>query len=122
MVMGDPWVGLAEAVAGLRAELTAAIDEGAALGDRGVQFGLGPIELTVQAVLSRQANGKVGWKVLEVGGSAQSASTQTLKLVLEPVWKKADGTVLDKVRISDLEPDVPTSPTAEPAASRAELE
>lgn len=110
---------MADAVAGLRAELTDAIDRRAAAGDRGVQFGLGPIELTVQAALTKQGEAGVKWQVLTAGGSVGSESTQTLKLVLTPVWKKADGTVVEGVRIADLEPDPvpdPGSGEAGPAA------
>lgn len=122
--MGDPWVGLADAVGGLRAELTDAIDRRAAAGDRGVQFGLGPIELTVQAALTKQGEAGVKWNVLTAGGKVGSESTQTLKLVLAPVWKKADGTVVEGVRIGDLEPKAPTGsgPDGAPTAGRQALE
>lgn len=116
-VVSGPWVGLADAVAGLRAELTEAIDRRAAQGDRGVQFGLGPIELTVQAALTRQGEVGVKWQVLTATGSAGSQSTQTLKLVLTPVWRMADGTVVEGVRIGDLEPE--TAPGHGPEAGRA---
>jgi hypothetical protein len=85
------WVDLAEAIAALRQQLTDAIDEGA---DKGMHFTLDPIELTVQATVTTEGNGKLGWKILEVGGSRESASTQTLTLKLTPVWKKHDGTVV----------------------------
>jgi hypothetical protein len=81
---------LSEAIEALRAELTKAIAEGA---DREMQFALDPIELTVQAVVTKGANGRIGWKVLELGGSVEAASTQTLTLKLTPVWKAAHGTL-----------------------------
>lgn len=83
-------VGLSEAIEALRDELTRAMAQGA---DSEMRFALDPIELTVQAVVTKGANGRVGWKVLEVGGSVEAASTQTLTLKLTPVWKAADGTL-----------------------------
>jgi hypothetical protein len=48
----------------------------------------------VQATVTRKGNGKLGWKILEVGGGVESASTQTLVLKLTPAWKMQDGTVV----------------------------
>jgi hypothetical protein len=89
--MGGSQLGLADVIEGLREALTAAIDRGAA---QHLQFALDPIELTLQTVVSKEGEGKVGWKVLEVGGSAKSADTQTLMLRLTPVWKRSDGTLV----------------------------
>jgi hypothetical protein len=89
--VGGSLLGLADVIEGLREELKAAIDRGAA---QHLQFALDPIELTLQTVVSKEGSGKVGWKVLEVGGSAKSADTQTLTLRLTPVWKRADGTLV----------------------------
>ena len=89
--MDGAQLGLADVIEGLREELSAAIDQGA---DQQLQFALDPIELTLQTVVSKEGGGKVGWKVLEVGGTAKSADTQTLTLRLTPVWKKADGTLV----------------------------
>ena len=54
-----------------------------------------PVELTAQVAIIREADGKVGWNLLGVGSSWESANTQTLKLELKlaPVWKKPDGTL-----------------------------
>jgi hypothetical protein len=98
-VMADPWVDLADAIEGLRSALTEAINQGAA---QGMQFEVAPIELTVQTVLKTDASGKVGWKVVEVGGSVESAATQTLKLSLTPVWKRQDGTLVRDFTIADV--------------------
>jgi hypothetical protein len=83
-------VGLAEAVESLRAELMKAVDAGK---DQPMQFSVEPIELTAQVAVTKDANGKIGWSVLGIGGSWESASTQTLTLKLAPVWKKPDGTL-----------------------------
>lgn len=86
--MDKALVGVAEALAALRAELTTAMDEG--VGKR-IQFRPDPIELTMQVAVTKDANGKIGWKILEVGGSYQAATTQTLRLTLTPLWRQVDG-------------------------------
>jgi hypothetical protein len=83
-------VGLAEAVESLRAELMTAVEAGK---DQPMQFSVEPIELTAQVAVTKEADGKIGWNLLGVGGSYESAFTQTLTLRLAPVWKKADGTL-----------------------------
>jgi hypothetical protein len=95
--MSGSLLGLADVIEGLREELTAAIDRGAT---QHVQFALDPIELTLQTVVSMEGGGKIGWKVLEVGGSARSADTQTLTLRLTPVWKRSDGTLTREFTIA----------------------
>lgn len=82
---------LAAAIEGLRAGLTQAMDAGAG---EGVHFDVESIELTVQAVLTDEGHGRVGWKVLDVGGSREVANTQSLRLSLVPVWvSRSDGSV-----------------------------
>jgi thioredoxin reductase len=100
-MMDKAIVGLSAAIEALRAELTAALDEGR---DQGLQFQLDPIELTVQAVITKDANGKIGWKILEFGASYESGSTQTLTVRLTPVWKKADGTLVKDFTIAAATP------------------
>jgi hypothetical protein len=89
------WVDLPDAIEGLRAALEAAWRDG--LG-RQVRFRLEPVELTVQAGVTRAGKGSAGvrWHVLALGGerSRQDMTTQTLKLRLAPVLYGADGTVL----------------------------
>jgi Trypsin-co-occurring domain 2 len=51
-----------------------------------VRFDLAPIELTLQAVVTKGADGKIGWKILEFGAKYESAVTQTVKLTLSPTW------------------------------------
>jgi hypothetical protein len=86
--VADAVVGLAAAIEALRTELSGAMAAG---GGQGMQFALEPIELTVQVVVTDEGNGKIGWKILEFGGSHELAATQTLKLTLTPVWKRPDG-------------------------------
>ena len=83
-------VGLADAVESLRAELMNAVEAGK---DQPMQFSVEPIELTAQVAVTKDANGKIGWNLLGIGGSWESASTQTLTLKLAPVWKRPDGTL-----------------------------
>jgi hypothetical protein len=83
-------VGLAEAVESLRAELMSAVAAGR---DQPMQFSVEPIELAAQVAVTREADGKIGWHLLGMGGSRESASTQTLTLKLTPVWRKPDGTL-----------------------------
>lgn len=90
--MPEPWIDLADAIEGLRSALSQAVERGAV---EGMHFRLSPVELTLEAVLAREGKGKVGWKILEVGGSRESSSTQTLKLSLTPVWQLPDGTPVE---------------------------
>ena len=83
-------VGLSEAVESLRAELMRAVEAGK---DQPMQFSVEPIELIAQVAVTKEADGKIGWNLLGMGGSWESESTQTLTLKLTPVWKKPDGTL-----------------------------
>lgn len=94
-------VGLATAIEALRAELTDAMDQGR---NKPMQFGMEPIELTVQAAVTKEANGKIGWSVLGLGGSYAAAATQTLKLRLTPTWKAPDGTLTTDFTIAGVGP------------------
>lgn len=81
-------IGLAEAIAALREDLLAAIDAGE--GSR-MRFRLAPVELSLRVSVTKQGNGKIGWQVLELGGSYEAATVQTLTLRLEPVWRQDNG-------------------------------
>lgn len=83
-------VGLAEAIEALRAELMQA----AMVGEHEqMRFAVEPIELTVQVAVTKDANGKVGWQILEAGAGHQHVVTQTLTVRLVPLWKTEDGVV-----------------------------
>ncbi|MDG4667950.1 trypco2 family protein [Mycobacterium sp. 236(2023)] len=90
-------VGLAEAISALRDELTAALQQGA---DEDLRFGLDSVELETEAVVTREANGKLGWKIIEAGGSFESAKTQRVRLVLTPGLRGFDGRVSNDFSIS----------------------
>ena len=94
-------LGLAESIEALRAELSAAMDAGA---KEQMRFVVEPVELTVQAAVSKDANGKIGWSVLGLGSSYKSGATQTLKLTLTPVWRNMDGTPVRDFTIADVQP------------------
>jgi hypothetical protein len=94
-------IGLAEAVESLRAELMRTVEAGK---DQPMQFSVEPVELTAQVAVTKEADGKIGWNLLGIGGSWESASTQTLKLRLAPVWKKPDGTLERDFTIASASP------------------
>ena len=77
---------LAEAIEGLRTELTRSVDTGDAQRAR-MRFRVTePVVLEVQAVTTKDANGKVGWKIIEVGGSYTAENTHKLTVSLSPEW------------------------------------
>jgi hypothetical protein len=91
-------VALADAIEALRAALTEAVNRGKG---QGMQFGVEPIELTLQAVVTKDASGKIGWGALGVGGSYESAITQTLTLKLQPLWRMEDGSIVRDFIVAD---------------------
>lgn len=102
--MADATVGLADAIAALRQELLAAMGEGK---DAAMRFRLAPVELSMQVAVTKDAGGKIGWHVLGLGASYSSATTQTLKLQLEPLWRNADGSYAGDFTIADLSAESP---------------
>lgn len=120
-------VGLAEAIQALRAELTQAISQAPG---RGVRFGLGPIELTVEAAVTTNVGGKAGirWWLIDAGGevSREAVTTQTLKLTLDPVLVQ-ENPEDHKLEVADIlvtDTDTPDTSTdsAEPYSPLAEPE
>lgn len=98
---------LADAIEGLRAELTSAIEKGNVQRER-MRFKVTePVVLEVQVVTTKDAHGKVGWKVVELGGSYTAAKTHKITLKLSPQWW--DGTeytndfLIDAVGLEGLE-------------------
>jgi len=85
-------------------ELLRAIDAGS---DPRMRFKLAPIELSLQVAVTHEASGKIGWQVLGLGGSHESATTQTLTLRLEPMWRQEDGSYGADFLIADLEEQIP---------------
>jgi Trypsin-co-occurring domain 2 len=96
--MADTTVGLAAAIAALRKELLAAMDEGR---DAPMRFRLSPVELSLQVAVTKEAQGKIGWQVLGLGGSYSSGTTQTLVLRLEPLWRQDSGSYTGDFAIAD---------------------
>jgi hypothetical protein len=83
-------IGLAAAVKALRSELVEAINDGQG---EWMRFSLDPIELTMQAVVTKDVNGKIGWKILEFGAKYDAETTQSIKLTLTPQWRRSDGSL-----------------------------
>ncbi|MFE7782979.1 trypco2 family protein [Streptomyces nigrescens] len=92
-------VELSAAIEALRAELTAAVERGQS---QQMQFRLDPIELTVEAAVTKEASGKIGWSVLGLGGKWEAEVSQTLTLRLSPVWQGLDGTLTTDFTISSI--------------------
>jgi hypothetical protein len=95
--MGDAIVGLADAVKALRTELMEAVRVGQS---EWMRFSLDPIELTLQAVVTKDANGKIGWKILEFGAKYDAQTTQKITLNLTPQWRLPDGTLTTNFTIA----------------------
>lgn len=91
-------IGLAEAIEALRAALTEATDQGKG---KAMQFRVEPIELALKTVVTKDASGKIGWGALGVGGSYESATTQVLTLRLQPIWRTADGSIVEDFTVAD---------------------
>jgi hypothetical protein len=83
----DGWVDLSVAIAALRRDLAAAWQEGRA---KRVRFKFEPLDLTVQAGVTRTGKGEAGvkWHILTLGGvkSKETTVTHTLHLRLSPVY------------------------------------
>jgi len=45
----------------------------------------------VEAVITKGVDGNIGWGVLGIGAKLESATTQVLKLQLEPLYKSKTG-------------------------------
>jgi hypothetical protein len=90
-------VGLADVIKALRSELVEAVSDGQ---DEWMRFSLDPIQLTVQAVVTRDVNGKIGWKILEFGAKYDSQTTQSITLTLTPQWRRVDGTLTTNFTIA----------------------
>lgn len=96
--VNDNITGLADAIDALREELVDAM----ARGERArVRFRIKPVELTVQAVVTKGGDGRIGWGVLGIGGKLESATTQILKLELEPIVKTETGTYTTDFSVAD---------------------
>jgi len=88
----DGWVNLSVAIAALRRDLAAAWWDGQ---NKRVRFKVEPVELTVQAGVTKKGTGQAGvkWHILTLGGerSREKNATQTLHLKLTPVFYDDQG-------------------------------
>jgi hypothetical protein len=85
-------VSLSDAIASLRGELMRAWWDGRSAK---LRFKPAPVELTLEVGVTGAASGKAGvkWWLIELGGdiSREKASTQTIKLILDPVMVDREG-------------------------------
>lgn len=85
LFVSEPWIGLSDAIAALRAELVTAMAAGQS---EVLRFELGPVELefTVDVHKEGGADAGIRWGVVSFGatGSARSATGHRVKLVLQP--------------------------------------
>ncbi len=97
--VAEQWVGLADAIAALRAELTTAMTDGA---DAALQFELGPVEMEFLLEVQREAGGKAGVKfwVVSLGGKGAVTSGSTHRVTLSLTPKDRSGR---SPRIRDVE-------------------
>ena len=110
--MADDWVGLADAIAALRRELTTAMTAGM---DSALRFGLGPVEMEfllqitrVEGSETREEGGEAGVRfgVVTIGAkdSVTSGSTHRVKLSLQPQDRRGRrGEISDTEDIADTE-------------------
>jgi hypothetical protein len=96
--MTDQLIGLSAALAGLRQELLRATESGEGSQTR---FRISSIDLSLQVAATKEGNGKIGWTVLGLGASYESATTQTLTLTLEPLWRQPDDSYTNDFAVSD---------------------
>jgi hypothetical protein len=97
MADDDSLAGLSDAIEALRAELSASVARGTG---KPIQFELEPVELTVQAVVTKAGEAGLSWKILKAGVSRQRADTHTVKLTLRPVWQTQDGQIVRDFKIA----------------------
>jgi Trypsin-co-occurring domain 2 len=86
-------MGLAKAIAQLRAEVAQAIDQGRR---EALKFELSPIEVELQVQLTQEADAKaeVKWVVVSIGAGVKSESVQTHKIKFTLTPQGTDGPVL----------------------------
>jgi len=105
-------LGLAEALAALRQELTSAMTAGA--GER-VRFELGTVEMEFQLELSKERGGEAGVKfwVVTLGGKGSTTSGSTHRVTLQLTPRGADGGALGLISDTDVDPTLPALAPAE---------
>jgi Trypsin-co-occurring domain 2 len=114
----DGWVNLSVAIAALRRDLAAAWWDGR--GQR-VRFKVEPVELTVEAGVTKKGTGQAGvkWHILTLGGarSRENKATQKLNLKLTPVFFDEQGRRLPDGDQLVSGPDIFTDEPDEPERS-----
>jgi hypothetical protein len=96
--MTNTGISLVSAIEQLRSDL---YDVAAAGWKKELAFKLSPIELTLHVEVVKDKNGKLGWKIVEAGGSITRTNAQTLTIRLEPLWRTSDGAYTSEFIVSD---------------------
>jgi len=96
--MADELIGLSAAIAALRQELLLASESGES---SDMRFRISAIDVSLQVAATKEGSGKIGWTILGLGASYESATTQTLTLTLEPLRRKPDGSYSSDFAVSD---------------------
>src|SRR5215469_13806178 len=82
----QPWATLAEAIEGIRTEISDAMTAGK---DENVRFDVGPVELEFSVEVQRELSAHAGVKVwvVDIGGAGgrSGASSHRVKIILNPV-------------------------------------
>lgn len=86
----EPWVGLADAVRGVRAELQAAMAEGQG---EALRFEVGPVELEFAVDVRKETGAEAGARVYVVsfGAKGSQAATATHRMKLTLLARDAQG-------------------------------
>ena len=79
--MSEKSIPLTEVLRGLRAEIAAAQAEGET---ESVRFALGAVEVELEMVVTKEANGSIGFSVFGGGGKLGTTRTHRIKLTLTP--------------------------------------
>jgi hypothetical protein len=114
-------LGLAEAVAALRKELTAAMTAGA--GER-VRFELGTVEMEFELELAKERGGEAGVKfwVVTLGGKGSTMSGSTHRVSLQLTPRGPDGGALGLISDTDTDPSLSAPSSAGPSGSMGDRE
>jgi hypothetical protein len=114
-------LGLAEAVAALRKELTSAMTAGA--GER-VRFELGTVEMEFQLELAKERGAEAGVKfwVVTLGGKGSTTSGSTHRVSLQLTPKGPDGGALGLISDTDVDPSLPSPAPADGSGAMGDRE
>ena len=81
---------LAEAIAAVRRELIEAMGAGE---NEVLRFEVGPVEVEFMVQVAREADGRLGLKVLSVGGGVTDTRTHRVHVTLKPIEPPTGGPI-----------------------------